>query len=390
MQAKNGSVSGSVTRQKRARGDVWELRYRLLSGKDSTKVLGKVWGGRGRPAAGYLTATQANAAAQTFLDEHADVPIDRQTFEAAREAFITRVREKGRKETTLRGYTEKSAALGARRHSRMSPTWNERLLDSFTSAEIVAVRAELLTDGRAPSTVNEYRVVVRGIFGTHKGSPALAWDWKALGTGPKDDLAFYDPSEVARLVDAADSERDAVVFALATMAGPRMSEIRGLRVGDVDFGAGLLRLVQGYTDDGGFASVKGHELRSVPMAPSLAARLRPFCEGRAPDALVFRPQRGADALCGSALYRRFIEAADVAGLRRIRFHDLRHSFGTQAIQRFDIYKVQRWLGHKSITTTEKYLHYRADADAAQAMDDLWKPQAAPDAAADEGGLRLVA
>jgi integrase len=172
-------------------------------------------------------------------------------------------------------------------------------------------------------------VVVRGIFGTHKGSPALAWDWKALGTGPKDDLAFYDPSEVARLIDAAESERDAAIYALATMAGPRMSEIRGLRVGDVDFAAGLLRFVQGYTDDGGFASVKGHELRSVPMAPTLAARLRPYCSGRPADALVFRPERGADALCGSALYRRFIDAADRAGLRRIRFHDLRHSFGTQ-------------------------------------------------------------
>jgi integrase len=218
-------------------------------------------------------------------------------------------------------------------------------------------------------------VVVRGIFGTHKGSPALAWDWKALGTGPKDDLAFYDPSEVAGLIDAAESERDAAIYALATMAGPRMSEIRGLRVGDVDFAAGLLRFVQGYTEDGGFASVKGHELRSVPMAPTLAARLRPYCSGRPADALVFRPERGADALCGSALYRRFIDAADRAGPRRIRFHDLRHSFGTQAIQRFDIYKVQRWLGHKSITTTEKYLHYRADESAAAAMGELWSTPA---------------
>jgi integrase len=231
---------------------------------------------------------------------------------------------------------------------------------------------------------------VRGTFGTHKGSHALAWDWKALGTGPKDDLAFYGPGEVARLIDAAEDERDAAVFALATMAGPRMSEIRGLRVRDVDFDAGLLRFVQGYTDDGGFASVKGHEMRSVPMAPTLARRLRPYCEGRDPDALVFRPERCADAMCGSALYRRFIDAADRAGLRRIRFHDLRHSFGTQAIQRFDIYTVQRWLGHKSITTTEKYLHFRADADAAAAMDALWAtPSAAHDAPV-AGSLRLVA
>jgi integrase len=73
-----------------------------------------------------------------------------------------------------------------------------------------------------------------------------------------------------------------------------------------------------------------------------------------------------------------VDAADRAGLRRIRFHDLRHSFGTQAIQGFDIYKVQRWLGHKSIATTEKYLHYRADASAAEAIGALWATSPAAD------------
>lgn len=388
MQAKNGSLSGSVTRQSRARGDVWELRYRLPSGKDSTKVLGKVWRGKGRPAAGFLTESQAHAAAQAFLDEHSSAaPEHRRTFRAAREAYIAAVRERGRKETTLRGYAEKSKALGQRRTTKSAPTWDDRLLDSFSPDEIAAVRARLVKDGRAPSTINEYRVIVRGIFGTHRGSPALAWDWKPLGNGAKDDLAFYGPADVARLIDAAESESDAAIFALATMAGPRMSEIRALRVRDVDFKAKRLRFVQGYTDDGGFASVKGHELRSVPLPGSLAERLRPFCEGREDDELVFRPERGAQAICGSALYRRFVAASDAAGLRRIRFHDLRHSFGTQAISRFDVYTVQRWLGHKSITTTEKYLHFREDADAAQAMDDLW---AAPTSAPDSGGLRLVA
>jgi hypothetical protein len=56
----------------------------------------------------------------------------------------------------------------------------------------------------------------------------------------------------------------------------------------------------------------------------------------------------------------------------------RTSFGTQMIQRFDIYKIQRWLGHKSITTTEKYLHYKADPDTAAAMGDLWATSPAAD------------
>jgi integrase len=70
--------------------------------------------------------------------------------------------------------------------------------------------------------------------------------------------------------------------------------------------------------------------------------------------------------------------ADRAGLRRIRFHDLRHFFGKQAIRGFDICKVQRWLGHKSIAPTEKYLHYRADVNAAEAMGALWATSHAAD------------
>ncbi|MCW3048705.1 MAG: site-specific integrase [Solirubrobacterales bacterium] len=247
---------------------------------------------------------------------------------------------------------------------------------STCGAPCSTVRSELVKAGRAPGTINQWRVVVRGLWGTRKGSPALGWDWKALSTDPKDDLAFYTPDEAARLVAAAEDDTDAAIFTLAVQAGPRKSEIRALRVKDCDFAGGLLRFARGYTNEEGFAANKGKELRSVPMSPEVAGRLRPLCEGKAPDDRVFEPERGAQAICGSALYRRFVDAADRAGLRRIRFHDLRHSFGTQAIQGFDIYKVQRWLGHKSIATTEKYLHYQADAPT-PAPPRPWEPCGRP-------------
>jgi integrase len=66
-----------------------------------------------------------------------------------------------------------------------------------------------------------------------------------------------------------------------------------------------------------------------------------------------------------------VAAAERAGLRRIRFHDLRHSFGTAAVQRFELYRVSRWKGHKSITTTEIYLRYRANPAAAEGIGALW-------------------
>ena len=79
-----------------------------------------------------------------------------------------------------------------------------------------------------------------------------------------------------------------------------------------------------------------------------------------------------EPICGVSLYRRFVSAAKRAGLPVLRFHDLRHSFGTQAIRAFNIYEVQRMMGHRHITTTERYLHYAPDPDAAAKLSRLWE------------------
>lgn len=64
------------------------------------------------------------------------------------------------------------------------------------------------------------------------------------------------------------------------------------------------------------------------------------------------------------LRRRFYEALDAAGLPRVRLHDLRHGFGTLAVQAFPITDVQGYLGHAHITTTMRYVHHAPGADHA--------------------------
>ncbi len=58
-------------------------------------------------------------------------------------------------------------------------------------------------------------------------------------------------------------------------------------------------------------------------------------------------------------------ALERAGLRPLRFHDLRHTFGTRMIAKADIRRVQEWMGHADIQTTMRYLHFAPrDEDAA--------------------------
>jgi integrase len=84
---------------------------------------------------------------------------------------------------------------------------------------------------------------------------------------------------------------------------------------------------------------------------------------------------------GSALRRRYVEALKRAGLRQLRFHDLRHTFGTRMIAKADIVRVQEWMGHADIQTTRRYLHFRPQHDDAALVAEAFAVDKPPPLAA---------
>ncbi len=93
------------------------------------------------------------------------------------------------------------------------------------------------------------------------------------------------------------------------------------------------------------------------------------------DDLVFAGETGS-YLDGSALRRRYKLALQIAGLRALRFHDLRHTFGTRMIGKADIRRVQEWMGHADIQTTMRYLHCAPrDEDADLVAEEFAMPDA---------------
>ncbi len=63
---------------------------------------------------------------------------------------------------------------------------------------------------------------------------------------------------------------------------------------------------------------------------------------------------------------------------RIRFHDLRHTFGTLAVRGAEsIVELQHWLGHAEVRTTMRYTHYREQQDAAKRLATAFRLEAAP-------------
>lgn len=75
-------------------------------------------------------------------------------------------------------------------------------------------------------------------------------------------------------------------------------------------------------------------------------------------------------LDGDQLRKRYKAALAAAGLKPIRFHDLRHSFGTLAVQGFELPEVRAYMGHKDIATTMRYVHHVPRHDAADRLTAL--------------------
>jgi integrase len=103
---------------------------------------------------------------------------------------------------------------------------------------------------------------------------------------------------------------------------------------------------------------KWDRIRTVPLATPAAAELAKLAgRGRFVDHsdLVFCGPLG-DPLDDSAIRRRLKRTQKAAGLRPLRFHDLRHSFGSLVVSEVDTATLKEWMGHSKLATTERYLH----------------------------------
>jgi integrase len=108
----------------------------------------------------------------------------------------------------------------------------------------------------------------------------------------------------------------------------------------------------------------------VPMASAVVealARLKDREHFTDDIDLVFCSSLG-NHLDAWALRRRFYRAIKAAGLRRIRFHDLRHAFGTAVVRELDPHTLQGLMGHQHYSTTARYTHHRPRPQDAQAIE----------------------
>jgi hypothetical protein len=112
---------------------------------------------------------------------------------------------------------------------------------------------------------------------------------------------------------------------------------------------------------------------SSPAGPDSAAATssESYC---GEDELVFAHPESGKPLDRSKVTKRFKAACKAAGVRPVRFHDLRHTFGTRlAATGQPIRSIQEFLGHADAKTTQIYTHYAPSEREVEMVNEAFSP-----------------
>jgi integrase len=378
-------------------------RWRALDGRLLNRKIGKV---RNTGEKDGLTRTQAEREFRRLQDEEDRTPrpvhgADIPTVDAVADSLRERLELRGRR-TSYRANCEYMQRV------HISPSMGDRHITDIERHDIEALTRTLLKRKLAPKSVRNIMGFLHGVFehgidrGWARENPVRRAEKPGRRrSGGNPDLQFLSVSELEAVLRAIPGEvvirqpalsrrgrpgpapppsPDVlgpvlrVVILVAAMTGLRQSELLGLRWRDIDWQAQRIRVRNTYVR-GEHSSEGKSELstrRSVPLAGRLARELELWSRRSAydqEDDLVFAHPTKGTPLDGSKVTKRFKVACVAAGVRPVRFHDLRHTFATRlAASGTPIRTIQEFLGHADSKTTQIYAHYAPSEHEVQLVD----------------------
>jgi integrase len=254
----------------------------------------------------------------------------------------------------------------------------------ITTKEINDLLEAVAETGVKARTVNRVRAVVSAVFsyGMRDGkfelpkNPVARSDLRNVP--PPAPLTFYEPSDIEAVAQALESgahreyrerepweeaadRRDADAVRVAGYTGLRLGELRALRWKDIDWRASAITVSRGISA-GVQRGTKSRRIRRFGMPDQAAAALRRLAEREhyiSADDLVFCNELGRP-VDDSSLRKRYKQAQAAAGVDKLRWHDLRHTFGSLLVAGgVDLVSVKEAMGHSQIQTTMIYTHARS-------------------------------
>ena len=195
-----------------------------------------------------------------------------------------------------------------------------------------------------PATINRELTLFKFMF-------SLAGKWKYTNANPVKEVNFLqerqylmkvlDKEEIKCLINSSTSRlRPIIIMALST--GMRKGEILNLRWSDIDFADCYIYIKES----------KSNVMRKIPMNSVIVVALKNI---KRENDFVFPGPRKSKQY--SDIFYPFKQACKKAGIKDLRFHDLRHTAATLMVTGgVDLVTVKEILGHSSIEQTMRYAH----------------------------------
>lgn len=207
---------------------------------------------------------------------------------------------------------------------------------------------------RKPRAVNGELTTLSAIFSLAvrlrqlRANPCREVKWLEADEGPSRRLSA---EEEEALLDAAESGPPylAPMIRLALWTGFRQGELIALAKSAVDFERNRVFVVNPkWRRD-------RRKTEGNPMSPQVRELLTRLCE-EARGELLFTDDEGR-RLKRAAVFHFFHKACEQAGIESLRFHDLRHEYGSRLGDAdVNLKKIARLMGHSNTKQTERYVH----------------------------------
>ena len=259
----------------------------------------------------------------------------------------------------------------------LRPRFGNRSLDQIKRDDIKAMINDLIAKELSRNTVRNALCVIRGIFneaieaGIVEVNPAARLGrFTRTAKAAKVKGISLTPAEAEQFLQAAKEicPEYHPLFLMALRAGLRRGELVAVQWGDIQFGkdeqdANRFIVVEHNYVRREHTTTKSKKSRRVDMSRELRRvlielrdkrLLESFLKGKndISDELVFLSPDGTILDPDNLYHRYFQPVLTKAGLRKIRLHDLRHTFGSLLIQSgASIVYVKEQMGHSSIQVT---------------------------------------
>ena len=247
-----------------------------------------------------------------------------------------------------------------------------------------------------PNTVIHYHAIIHSALKYAVKTDMLVQNVADKVDRPKKNSfqpVFLSAEEMQKMFEALRGTKLELPVLVAAFYGFRRGEVLGLKWDAIDFERGtisVIRTVTTITLDGKQTEIEQQSaktkssLRTLPLigsfreyflqvkeAQELNKQICGNCYNHEYDGFVFVDELG-ERMRANYLTSAFPKFLESHGLRRMRFHDLRHSCASLLLANgVPLKHIQEWLGHSDFTTTANiyaHLDYKSKITSAQAIE----------------------